>query len=90
MNRLADILLIEVIRAHIASSDCPEHGLRALNDPPIASALAHPPSSRGAVDHRATGQRRRAVALAVRGALQHARRRTTRGLPRSLADDQGR
>ena len=40
MNRLADILLIEVIRAHIASSDCPEHGLRALNDPPIASALA--------------------------------------------------
>jgi hypothetical protein len=60
MNRLADILLIEVIRAHIASSDCPEHGLRALNDPPIASAL------------------------------QYARRRTTRGLPRSLADDQGR
>jgi transcriptional regulator GlxA family with amidase domain len=82
MNRLADILLIEVIRAHIASSDCPEHGLRALNDPLIASALA--------LIHRHPEEPWTIERLANAVALQHARRRTTRGLPRSLADDQGR
>jgi AraC-like DNA-binding protein len=40
MNRLADIVLIEVIRAYIAGRDCPAHSLRALSDPQIADALA--------------------------------------------------
>jgi AraC-like DNA-binding protein len=39
VNRLADILLVEAIRAYIAGTDCPEHGLRALGDPQIARAL---------------------------------------------------
>jgi len=40
VNRLADILLVQVIRAFIAGSGCPEHGLRALADPQIGKALA--------------------------------------------------
>ncbi|WP_223641316.1 AraC family transcriptional regulator [Corallococcus sp. EGB] len=41
MSRLADILLVQALRAHIMSSgSCRESGLRALVDPPIAKALA--------------------------------------------------
>ncbi|RKH32816.1 AraC family transcriptional regulator [Corallococcus praedator] len=40
MSRLADILLVQAIRAHIAGNQCQEHGLRALADPPIAKALS--------------------------------------------------
>jgi AraC-like DNA-binding protein len=39
VNRPADILLVEAIRAYIAGTDCPQHGLRALGDPQIARAL---------------------------------------------------
>jgi len=40
MNRLADILLVQTIRAFIAGSECREHGLRALADRQIGTALA--------------------------------------------------
>ncbi len=30
MSRLADILLVQALRAHIAGTQCQEHGLRAL------------------------------------------------------------
>jgi AraC-like DNA-binding protein len=40
VNRLADVLLVQAIRAFIAGSGCPEHGLRALGDPQIGKALA--------------------------------------------------
>ncbi len=39
MSRLADILLVQAIRAYIARTDCKEHGLRALADPYIGKAL---------------------------------------------------
>jgi AraC-like DNA-binding protein len=39
VNRLADVLLVEAIRAYIAGIDCPQHGLRGLGDPEIARAL---------------------------------------------------
>lgn len=39
MGRLADVLLVEAIRAHIASTECPMHSLRALTDPQIGAAL---------------------------------------------------
>jgi AraC-like DNA-binding protein len=40
MNRLADVLLVQTVRAFIASTACGEHGLRALADRPIGTALA--------------------------------------------------
>lgn len=40
VNRIADVLLVQAIRAFIAGSGCPEHGLRALGDPQIGKALA--------------------------------------------------
>lgn len=40
INRLADILLVQAIRAYIGGSECREHGLRALADPQIGKALA--------------------------------------------------
>jgi AraC-like DNA-binding protein len=40
MSRLADILLVQAIRAHIEEGGCQKHGLCALTDPPIAKALA--------------------------------------------------
>jgi AraC-like DNA-binding protein len=40
INRLADVLLVQAIRTFIATSDCGKHGLRALADPQIGSALA--------------------------------------------------
>jgi len=40
MSRLADILLVQALRAHIASDKCAEHGLRALVDPQIGKALS--------------------------------------------------
>ncbi|MCY1042640.1 AraC family transcriptional regulator [Corallococcus sp. bb12-1] len=40
MSRLADILLVQAIRAHIEGGQCQEHGLRALVDPPIGKALS--------------------------------------------------
>jgi AraC-like DNA-binding protein len=39
VNRLADILLVQTLRAYIAGTDCPQHGLRALADPQIGRAL---------------------------------------------------
>jgi AraC-like DNA-binding protein len=47
ISRLADILLIQALRAHMAAlPDCSRGWLRALKDPPIATALrlihAHP------------------------------------------------
>jgi AraC-like DNA-binding protein/mannose-6-phosphate isomerase-like protein (cupin superfamily) len=40
VNRLADVLLVQAIRAFIARSGCPEHGLRSLADPQIGRAIA--------------------------------------------------
>ncbi|KFE70563.1 transcriptional regulator, AraC family protein [Hyalangium minutum] len=40
MSRLADILLVQALRAHVAGGKCEEHGLRALVDPQIGKALA--------------------------------------------------
>jgi AraC-like DNA-binding protein len=40
MSRLADILLVQAIRAHIAGNQCKEQGLRALVDPQIGKALS--------------------------------------------------
>src|SRR5258708_6990314 len=40
VNRLADILLVQAIRAFIAGSGCPEHGLRSLADSRIGKAMA--------------------------------------------------
>jgi len=40
MSRLADILLVQALRAHIAGGECREHGLRALADPQIGKALS--------------------------------------------------
>jgi AraC-like DNA-binding protein len=40
MSRLADILLVQAIRAHIAGRECKEHGLKALTDPPLRKALS--------------------------------------------------
>jgi AraC-like DNA-binding protein len=40
MSRLADILLVQALRAHIAGSKCQEHGLCALADPQIRKALS--------------------------------------------------
>ncbi|WP_306819036.1 AraC family transcriptional regulator [Archangium lipolyticum] len=40
MSRLADILLVQALRAHIAGSQCQEHGLCALADPQIRKALS--------------------------------------------------
>lgn len=40
MNRLADVLLVQMIRAFIAGTECKSHGLRALMDPQIGKALA--------------------------------------------------
>jgi AraC-like DNA-binding protein len=37
--RLADILLVHALRSRIGSSDCREHGLRALADPAVGMAL---------------------------------------------------
>ncbi|WP_317987921.1 AraC family transcriptional regulator [Hyalangium gracile] len=39
-SRLADVLLVQAIRAHISTRGCKEHGLRALADPQIGKALA--------------------------------------------------
>jgi AraC-like DNA-binding protein len=40
MSRLADILLVQALRTHIAASRCQEHGLCALADPRIGKALS--------------------------------------------------
>ncbi|GMU05262.1 AraC family transcriptional regulator [Corallococcus caeni] len=41
MSRLADILLVQALRAHIMTKDgCQEAGMRALTDPQIGKALA--------------------------------------------------
>ncbi|WP_049805121.1 AraC family transcriptional regulator [Stigmatella aurantiaca] len=40
MSRLADILLVQAIRTHIAAGGCQNHGLCALADPQIGKALA--------------------------------------------------
>jgi transcriptional regulator GlxA family with amidase domain len=40
MNRLADVLLVQTVRAFIAGTACSKHGLRALSDRPIGAALA--------------------------------------------------
>jgi AraC-like DNA-binding protein len=40
MSRLADILLVQALRTHIAASQCREHGLCALADPQIGKALS--------------------------------------------------
>lgn len=40
MSRLADILLVQALRTHIAGSRCQEHGLCALADPQIGKALS--------------------------------------------------
>lgn len=40
MSRLADILLVQAIRTHIAGSHCQAHGLCALADPQIRKALS--------------------------------------------------
>jgi AraC-like DNA-binding protein/quercetin dioxygenase-like cupin family protein len=40
VNRLADILLVQAIRAFIAGGGCPEHGLRSLADSQIGRAIA--------------------------------------------------
>ena len=40
MSRLADILLVQALRAHIATRQCREHGLYALSDPHIRKALS--------------------------------------------------
>ncbi len=40
MSRLADILLVQALRVHIAASQCKEHGLCALADPQIGKALS--------------------------------------------------
>ncbi|MFP2906511.1 AraC family transcriptional regulator [Pyxidicoccus sp. 3LFB2] len=40
MSRLADILLVQALRAHIATGRCGEHGLGALADPQIGKALS--------------------------------------------------
>ncbi|MBJ6764525.1 AraC family transcriptional regulator [Myxococcaceae bacterium JPH2] len=40
MSRLADILLVQALRVHIASGQCGENGLCALADPHISKALA--------------------------------------------------
>jgi AraC-like DNA-binding protein len=40
MSRLADILLVQALRAHIAGKQCQEKGLRALMDPQIGKALS--------------------------------------------------
>jgi AraC-like DNA-binding protein len=40
MSRLADILFVQALRAHIAGRQCKEHGLRALTDPQIGKALS--------------------------------------------------
>jgi AraC-like DNA-binding protein len=40
MSRLADILFVQALRAHIAGRECREHGLRALADPQIGKALS--------------------------------------------------
>jgi AraC-like DNA-binding protein len=39
VSRLADILLVQALRAFIAGGQCREHGLRALADPQIGKAL---------------------------------------------------
>lgn len=40
MSRLADILLVQALRMHIAGRECQEHGLCALSDPQIGKALS--------------------------------------------------
>ncbi|WNG15461.1 AraC family transcriptional regulator [Cystobacter fuscus] len=40
MSRLADILLVQVLRTHIAGGQCEERGLCALADPQIRKALS--------------------------------------------------
>ncbi len=40
VSRLADILLVQALRAYIAGGKCKEHGLRALADPQIGKALS--------------------------------------------------
>ena len=40
MSRLADILLVQALRTHIAGGQCQEGGLRALADPQIGKALS--------------------------------------------------
>ena len=40
MSRLADILLVQALRAHIATGQCGEHGLCSLSDPQIRKALS--------------------------------------------------
>ncbi len=40
MSRLADILLVQALRAHIASGQCRDHGLCALADPQIGRSLS--------------------------------------------------
>jgi AraC-like DNA-binding protein len=40
MSRLADILLVQALRTHIAGSQCQVGGLRALADPQIGKALS--------------------------------------------------
>ncbi|MFZ5477328.1 MAG: AraC family transcriptional regulator [Myxococcota bacterium] len=40
MSRLADVLLVQVLRANAARSSCPEEGLRGLADPHVGRALA--------------------------------------------------
>jgi AraC-like DNA-binding protein len=40
MSRLADILLVQALRTHIAESQCHGHGLCALADPQIGKALS--------------------------------------------------
>jgi len=40
LSRLADILLVQALRTHIAARSCQEHGLCALADPQIRKALS--------------------------------------------------
>ena len=40
MSRLADILLVQALRAHISAGQCQAHGLCALADPQIGKSLS--------------------------------------------------
>ena len=88
ITRLADILVIQAIRAWIETAPAAQTGwLGALQDRQIGRALAlihREPARR--VDGRVARERAGDVALRVRRALHRARRRAGDAVPHALAD----
>ena len=90
-NRLAEVLFIQTLRAHIASGSesCKRGWLRAIFDPQIGAALRSVHENVKPLDRPVAGRRCGYVAVGVCFALQRAAGANTARLRNGLADAEG-